>query len=189
MPRRDGPWRRMEHLSFEERLANDGIFQAHWYTLVAERLAHGKGILDVGAGSGYGMGILRVHGAKEVHGVDPFPLRVDVSSIPLAKLGTGAWDGVIACDVIEHVEQDLAFLLELERLAREWVFISTPNWNVSRCGNEFHVREYTPEELDALLAGRDCLFFSSDDNHKVQQIGTLREATTCFGVLIHKRSA
>jgi hypothetical protein len=41
---------------------------------------------------------------------------------------------------------------ELKRIAREAIFITTPNWTISRCAWPFHLREYTPMELWQLLS-------------------------------------
>lgn len=56
--------------------------------------------------------------------------------------------GVRTCiDVIEHVEENLDFALELVRVARQDVLVSTPNWTVSRCKWPYHICEYMPRQL------------------------------------------
>jgi hypothetical protein len=71
---------------------------------------------------------------------------------PIAVIGDGEADAVTAFDVIEHVAEDAEFLLHLVRVARRHVFLTTPNWHVSRAANPCHVREYTPAQLEALCA-------------------------------------
>jgi SAM-dependent methyltransferase len=109
-------------------------------------------VLDVGAGTGYGLEILAAAGAAPSFGIDPLPLREYISPIPVAACASKSYDVVVACDVIEHVEDDRAFLADLLRVARKFVFLSTPNWNYSRAKNEYHAREYTPWELLDLVA-------------------------------------
>ena len=189
-PLREAPWRRMELLPLDERLANDAAFQAPWYRLVAT-MAAGKRVLDVGAGTGYGAVLLRAGGVAEVLGIDPLPAGAGVVSTPLADIPSGSWDWAVAMDVIEHVQEDLPFLRDLMRVARERVFFSTPNWTRSRCANEFHVREYTPAELRALLSaaapGAPWQAWIGDDDWTLTPLGAELhddEARANFGVLL-----
>ncbi len=66
---------------------------------------------------------------------------------PVEALPTGLAEHVTAFDVLEHVVDDTRWLAELDRLATRSVFLSTPNVWVSRCGNPYHVREYSPPLL------------------------------------------
>jgi 2-polyprenyl-3-methyl-5-hydroxy-6-metoxy-1,4-benzoquinol methylase len=187
MPCREGGFNRMEQLTRERRMQEPDRCQEHWYRLVASRFS-GLTVLEVGAGSGYGMDILRAAGAA-VTGIDPLPLRGDITDMPVSSFSAKSFDVVVACDVIEHVEDDVRFLAELVRVARKFVFISTPNWNISHAANQFHVREYTPEELSALLAkhARDLVrvdSFSSNGQCAVRSVANLNEVENNFGVLI-----
>jgi len=187
MPRRDGPVVFMETLSVEERRAECKRFQEHWYRLVGVTWAEGRSILDVGAGTGYGMDIMRSAGATKVDGIDPLPLRPDIAAIPIAAIPTKSYDLVVACDVIEHVEEDVRFFADLIRVARQNVFIATPNWNVSRAKNLYHVREYTPAELRALIGTRNYVALTSDDALSIMPIEKLEDASSNFGVYITVR--
>lgn len=140
----------MEHLPAQTRLGIDQEFQAHWYKHLST-LVEGKTVLDAGAGVGYGLDILRGT-AAEVEGFDLVSVTAAVKVGKIESYPTGSWDWVTALDVIEHVEADEEFLLHMLRVAREGVFFSTPNWNVSKAVNQFHVREYTPVELRDLIA-------------------------------------
>lgn len=121
--------------------------QPSWHALFGRAL-RGKTILDVGAGLGHSRERLAGPDRSNIvvlHDVAP-DLPVDLNC-PLELIPDKSFDVVSAFDVIEHVEDDGTFLAQLCRIARETVILTTPNWRVSRCGNPFHVREYTPEQL------------------------------------------
>jgi hypothetical protein len=72
------------------------------------------------------------------------------------------FDLVTCFDVIEHVIHENNFLESLCKIATEWLIITTPNWNVSKCANKYHVREYKPVELCALFDvcnERRCVYY------------------------------
>jgi 2-polyprenyl-3-methyl-5-hydroxy-6-metoxy-1,4-benzoquinol methylase len=140
----------MESLPLGERLAMDKEWQRHWYRHVGQFVS-GKSVLDAGAGTGYGIKLLQDAGASKVEGFDLVTLNDQVKESCIENYADQSWDMVLAVDVIEHVEDDRGFLAELLRVANEAVFFSTPNWNVSKAKNPYHVREYTPKELEALI--------------------------------------
>lgn len=178
MPRRDGPVVPMETLSIERRRAEPDHCQEHWYHYATARL-RGMSVLDVGAGTGYGLDILQAGGATPVFGIDPQPLRDYIAPVPIADVASASYDAVLAVDVIEHVEDDRAFLADLLRVARRHVFISTPNWNHWRCTNPHHFREYTPEELAGILSGRRYDALQSDSHNRVHGVASLIAVTEC----------
>lgn len=141
----------MEGLPLAERLAIDKQWQAHWYRHVGQ-LAKGQSVLDVGAGTGYGMAILRAAKVSRVDGFDVAQISPEVPCAAILDYADGSYDIVTAIDVIEHVVEDAGLLGHLLRVARTGVFLSTPNWNVSKAANPYHVREYTPTELKELIA-------------------------------------
>lgn len=183
MPRREGRVVHMETLSVEERRAECKRFQEHWYRFLAAWVK-GNSVLDVGAGTGYGMDIMGEDGATAIAGLDPLPMRGDIGSMPIAEMPSKSFDVVVCCDVIEHVEKDIEFFGDLVRVARKHVFLSTPNWNVSHAHNEFHVREYTPAELRELLGAHHYLMLTSDDQCLITPIARLEDASSNFGILI-----
>jgi glycosyltransferase involved in cell wall biosynthesis len=128
-----------------------GDSQYGWQTLIG-RLFHGKTILDVGAGLGRSRERLAgPHKSNTATLQDIAPsLPVDLTCT-LAEIPDKSFDLVTAFDVVEHVPEDVAFVADLCRIARQQVVITTPNWRVSRCGNRYHVREYTPEQLIDLV--------------------------------------
>jgi 2-polyprenyl-3-methyl-5-hydroxy-6-metoxy-1,4-benzoquinol methylase len=134
--------------------------QLGWYEYAAQ-VVKGKTVLDVGCGLGHGLDILRRTGRRVLGlDLDPRLARDGVLIASIESIGDGSYDVVTAIEVIEHIEEDAAFAEHLCRVAREFVFITTPNWTVTRCKWPYHVREYTPQELTALLEphGRVELF-------------------------------
>jgi len=164
MPPRLGPIIQMELLSMEERLRVPSGCQRHWYGLAA-RLMNSWSVLDVGAGTGTGLSILRGH-SLQAEGIDPLPAGMDVQKIDISNIATREYDGCVCIDVIEHVADDVSMLKQMCRVARKGIFISTPNWDKYHASNPFHFREYTWIELIHLigLAGRGhrCQFYGSD---------------------------
>jgi SAM-dependent methyltransferase len=171
-------YRRLMRLSDPEHLeAPDRHFIGHRdiitrnlarYQLVAP---HVRGTLaDVGCGRGYGLEALRGRYQTGI-GLDLSreflaDLRADQPETPIVlasgdrlPLADQSIDTLISFEVIEHVNDDEAFLWNLRRVLRPGglLAISTPNrvaasGDAERPLNKFHVREYAPEEFRALLA-------------------------------------
>lgn len=117
--------------------------QRGWHIL-AKNLLLGS-ILDVGAG--LGLSKTRMPCVTQ----DPAPgLSVDIAD-PVDRIQSSQYDCVTAFDVIEHVREDVDFLLDLRRIAIHQLFITTPNLEVSRAGNGCHCREYSPAEFVDLI--------------------------------------
>ena len=125
--------------------------QAGWHAQAA-RLFSGRDVLDVGAGLGFSRPRLGP-AARRLRLQDPGPgLGADLAC-PVAEIPGRDAEVVTAFDVLEHVEADRAFVAELLRVSSDAVFLTTPNWHVSRAANPHHCREYTPAQLLALLDG------------------------------------
>jgi len=77
----------------------------------------------------------------------PVDWDCDVTQIP-----SKSFDVVTSFDVMEHVPETLPFLKELVRIAKATIVLTTPNAWISHCGNPFHVREYTPQQLLHLIS-------------------------------------
>jgi 2-polyprenyl-3-methyl-5-hydroxy-6-metoxy-1,4-benzoquinol methylase len=83
------------------------------------------------------------------------------------------FDAVVSMQVIEHVKDDMNFVSELSRVVKKDspVILTTPNANIRRLKNnkpwnEFHCREYFPEEFEKLLINS----FSSVDIYGVTSV-------------------
>ncbi len=137
------------------------------YTFAA-RLARGKRVLDAGCGAGYGSAEL-AHTAMSVVGIDRAAeaieyaranyrlpnLSFEEASVTSLPHGDGAFDLVVAFEVIEHLENWKAFLLEARRVLSPTgqFMVSTPNklyYTESRGAdgaNPFHVHEFDFKEF------------------------------------------
>lgn len=176
MPRNTNPVVPIEQLSLEDRKKEPGHSQDHWYAL-AGAYSSNMTVLDVGAGTGSGLAVLRAMGAKEVLGIDPLPAGPEVLPINVRLFRDASFDIVTCFDVIEHVEDDTDLLSHLLRICRYVVLLSTPNWNVWKCTNKYHVREYTPAELEALLAGKQYACWSAGANRVTEPVRSCAPAS------------
>jgi 2-polyprenyl-3-methyl-5-hydroxy-6-metoxy-1,4-benzoquinol methylase len=133
----------------------------------SSQFVRNKDVLDIACGSGYGARILFDSGANSVLGVDiseesigycrnKYPnIDFSVGSVDNIPCKDKSFDTIVSFETLEHVDtkKQERFMQEINRVLRDdGVFIlSTPNALVYEKGNEFHVKELTPEELDALL--------------------------------------
>ena len=132
---------RDDDISWYRESAHDG-----WYKFVGIDCKDKK-VLDVGAGLCEGMKILEGFGAN-VDGfeVDPrlghlHPNLIIGDSLDMFE--SKSYDIITCVDVIEHVVEDRVFMEHMKRIARELVFVTTPNYTRSKAGNHAHCREYT----------------------------------------------
>lgn len=151
--------------------------EAYYYAL-RELLREDDRVLDVGFGTGYGLDILNGRAAS-TSGIDVDPAAVEnarkgvlakspkVESIDLYEgdrlpYESESFDVVTSVDVAEHVPDYLSFLVELLRVSRRAVFISTPNRRpefTRRDGspkNHYHLREWSSTELRGILDLLNC---------------------------------
>jgi 2-polyprenyl-3-methyl-5-hydroxy-6-metoxy-1,4-benzoquinol methylase len=152
--------------------AGRGPGQRAWYQWIASEVA-GLSVLDVGCGLGYGLDLMS-RTASEVRGqdVDPRLAGPRVRIGDLTTFATGEVDVVTAIDVIEHIDDDRAFVAQLARIARQRVIMTTPNWTAGRCQWPYHVREYTPKQLRTLAEefGRCEMWKGTPDGTEVHRI-------------------
>jgi SAM-dependent methyltransferase len=135
----------------------------------AAQLAGGRRVLDAACGMAYGTRILAEAGASEVVGIDlneevvaevratAAPnMTFDVGDLRQLPYGEDEFDLITCFEAIEHVPDPDAVLDELRRVLRPGgvVALSTPNRDVYSPGNPFHLRELTPNELEAELTQR-----------------------------------
>jgi SAM-dependent methyltransferase len=134
------------------------------YRLAAE-FAQGRRVLDAGSGEGYGTAMLASGGARSVTGIDvdeesiaharehygPMFEQADAAKLPFED---ASFDLVVCFETIEHLDDDTGAIREFRRVLTDdgLLLISTPNRDEYLVENEFHKREYSLEEFDALLA-------------------------------------
>ena len=121
-------------------------------------------VLEIGTGMGYGVEVV-APSAKRYVTIDkscaynvtlPANAEFQQMAVPPINFPDESFDFVISFQVIEHIEQDKEFVAEVSRVLRKGgVFIvSTPNAPMSLTRNPWHVREYTAQELKALLSAK-----------------------------------
>ena len=129
----------------------------------ASEIVSGR-VLEIGTGMGYGVRIVAPH-TEEFITIDkseayaePLPenARFLQMAAPPIRFENESFDYVISFQVIEHIKQDKEFVKEVWRVLKKGgrFIVSTPNAPMSLTRNPWHVREYTGEELQALL-GRE----------------------------------
>ena len=140
----------------------------------ASRFVSGR-VLDIACGTGYGTQILlECDGTgeiKQIIGVDLDKDTIDyakenynnekvsyiiddaASTDLAAKLGS--FDTIVSFETLEHLEKDISFLNNLEKLLKPsgTLIISTPfgRGRGIPCSNPYHVHQYTEEEFVQLL--------------------------------------
>lgn len=120
-----------------------------------------ESVLEIGCGVGRGISILHNH-FNSYTAIDKnekllaqlsqkFP---DVKFYPaiapdLSRFEDNAFDSIISFQVIEHIQEDVRFLEEINRVLKPKgkALISTPNRKLSLTRNPWHVREYLAHEL------------------------------------------
>lgn len=147
------------------------IWHEHWhrYCVVAP-LARGKRVLDAACGEGYGSSLL-ARQARSVVGVDVSAaaiahaqsrygadnLRFSQDSCAALPFDSASFELVVSFETIEHLSAQTEMLAELRRVLTPdgVLIISSPNAPVyspdGDAHNEFHVKELTRDELQALL--------------------------------------
>jgi ubiquinone/menaquinone biosynthesis C-methylase UbiE len=123
--------------------------------------------------------------------VDPQLAVLEVAQGRIEDQPDKAVDWVVAVDVIEHNEDDEAFLRHMWRVARKGVYLTTPNRAHHPDRNwPYHVREYTPEEFAALFArvlpGGRCFQFGADTYCGNMRMSHLTSSWEHQGILCFK---
>jgi len=127
---------------------------------------HGN-VLEIGTGTGYGVGEIahKVNNFITVDKYRPPSLNYEhcnnvyflkMKIPPMTGLPSNHFDFVIIFQVIEHIQNDSRCINEIFRVLKDGgkLIISTPNNKMSLTRNPWHVREYTVESLEKLLASR-----------------------------------
>lgn len=147
--------------------------QAAAYRLATRKyLGRGDRVLDVGFGLGYGLRIM-AEKAGELRGIEVdrrAVRRVQGLASDITQLcevrhydghtipyDSGYFDVVTCIDVIEHIPDYEHAIEDMIRVSKRVVLLSTPNRRPEntrpdgRPKNYWHLREWTYEELDAIL--------------------------------------
>ena len=123
-------------------------------------------LLEVGCGTGRGLEIL-VNASEQYTGIDKYESLT--SSLqkqypqasfkamvipPFEGIADDSFDFVVSFQVIEHIQNDVAFLKEIHRVLKPGgkAIISTPNKKMTLTRNPWHIREYFADELTTLCA-------------------------------------
>lgn len=131
--------------------------------VVAEDYVTGN-LLEIGCGEGRGFHYLKpfiaqytavdkiqsaIETLQKEHPEGTF-IRMDIP--PLHNLQDNAYDSIVSFQVIEHIQDDQAFLKEIYRVLKPGgtALITTPNRKMSLSRNPWHIREYLAGELEAL---------------------------------------
>ncbi|MCX2743435.1 class I SAM-dependent methyltransferase [Mangrovivirga sp. M17] len=123
-------------------------------------------LLEVGCGEGRGVELLKPK-ATNYKAVDKIGEVIDKLSAkypevdfvqahipPFDGWESEQFDTIVTFQVIEHIKDDGLFLKELYRLLKPGgkLLVTTPNINYTLTRNPWHEREYTPKELESLMA-------------------------------------
>lgn len=151
-----------ERVSFRDP-SDNVIFQRHLVAYnQAKQYIHGN-VLEVGCGEGYGIEMLAPL-SDQFTAIDKY--ETDLSfikdlqnvtfkqmSIPPIAYPDNHFDNAVSFQVIEHIEDDEAYVREISRVLKPGAkfVLTTPNKTMSLTRNPWHVREYLHQELEALL--------------------------------------
>lgn len=153
---------RSSHLDPSENV----IFQRHMIAYKeASKLISGT-VLEIGCGEGYGISELVKFSEKYI-GVDKFDTFISeeikknndivfhkMEIPPLLNIEANSIDFVVTFQVIEHIQDDHYFLKEIFRVLKPGgkLLLTTPNKLMSLSRNPWHIREYTPFEMNDILS-------------------------------------
>ncbi len=127
----------------------------------ASELVKGN-IIELGSGEGYGIQMLAPLAAHYM-AVDKFDTDISGQAnvefrkqlLPsLAGIADNTFDFALTFQVIEHIQDDKTFIEEIHRVLKPGgvLMLTTPNRPMSLTRNPWHIREYTADELAAVVA-------------------------------------
>jgi len=193
-------------MEFGERLVPNvypyGVSQEHIARYIfAENYVEGKTVLDVACGCGYGTDYL-AQSAKQVFGVDVSQEAIDYANENYKKdnmiflqgnacslpFPDHSFDVIISFETLEHIPDYEQFISECYRvLNNDGIFIcSTPNKNASAVENQYHVKEFTPDEFKQLTSTKFKIIKMFGQS-RIKKIDTLALKTrTLIGSILEK---
>jgi glycosyltransferase involved in cell wall biosynthesis/SAM-dependent methyltransferase len=151
--------------------ASGEIKHEHYHRyLFSLQFCHGKTVLDIASGEGYGSALLGIV-AEQVLGIDIAPEAVDHASRTYGTVGVSfvvgdcaaiplsdtSVDVVVSFETLEHVADQERFLCEIKRVLRPTglLVMSTPNTEVYKEiatePNPFHIHELDVNEFNSTL--------------------------------------
>lgn len=149
----------------QQDISDNYVYQRSVLAYVkAASIISGK-VLEIGTGSGYGIDILADRSDYFLT-IDKFASRAGEEAAkkehiefrqmnvpPLEGIPDNHFDFVVSFQVIEHIQNDGAFVAEIHRVLKPGgkFIVTTPNKKMSITRNPWHIREYTIDELDQLL--------------------------------------
>jgi 2-polyprenyl-3-methyl-5-hydroxy-6-metoxy-1,4-benzoquinol methylase len=153
-------------ITSDELTSDNPIHQRLFKAYVASQPYIQGDVLEIGCGEGRGLSLLQQK-AGTLTAVDklgdvlgtlknkyPSCRFIPMNLPPLTGLDDNSFDVIVSFQVIEHIENDKLFLTEIHRVLRPGgvALLTTPNRRMSLTRNPWHVREYIPDELQALAA-------------------------------------
>jgi SAM-dependent methyltransferase len=98
-------------------------------------------------------------------------LMLDISSMP--KVGTGAFDVIIACDVLEHVPDDRAAFREIHRVLSQggWAVLTVPQKDPPAETDEDPTVERPDERLARFGQPDHVRMYGDDFNRRLEEAG------------------
>ena len=119
-------------------------------------------IIELGSGEGYGIQLLAPL-AGQYLAVDKFDTDISGHAnvefrkqlLPsLAGIADNSFDFAVTFQVIEHIQDDKAFVKEIHRVLKPGgkLLLTTPNRLMSLTRNPWHIREYTSAELKNIMS-------------------------------------
>lgn len=158
-----------ERLVINDNTKNNIIYNEHLVRYeFAKQFVKNKKILDIACGSGYGTKMLANAGAGKVIGIDADENTIKYAQKKYAhqnveylagdaekiEQGSNLFDVIISFETIEHLQNPNKFLSELARVAKRdgLVIISTPNKDVFKQKNPFHLKEFSKNEFVEIIS-------------------------------------
>ena len=126
----------------------------------------GGNLLEIGCGVGRGLDIL-INACEQYTAIDkndkligmltekyPNLTLITQNIPPFTGIADNTYDFVVSFQVIEHIKSDDLFVKEIHRVLKPGgkAIITTPNIKLSLTRNPWHIREYTAEGLEKLMA-------------------------------------